>query len=409
MADDKKVFIYKARMPDGRFVEGEIRAETQEAVIEDFVRRRIALLEIQEQSALNKDIQIMPKRVKQKEVAQLMRQLATMTDAAIPLTRCLDVLKDQATNPTMKETLGKVRADIDVGTTLAGAFAKHPKVFKPITVAMIKAGEAGGFLTPDVMLAIAGNLESEIHLRNKIKSALTYPAIVVILILLIVTGLLIFVVPQFQKTFADAGAELPLPTQILVFVASFFQGFNILVPITLIGAGIFFFKKYQWNPEFRRRWEPIKYKMPVFGKLQQKIVIARFSRNFASLLDAGLPIMQILDVVGATSNSTLIEDALKDVKKYVSIGELISPQLRRHKIFPTLLIEMLAVGEEAGEMPAMLFKIAESYDYEVESMSDALSSLLEPLLVAFMGVVVGGILIALYLPMFTQYTLIGQM
>ena len=148
--------------------------------------------------------------------------------------------------------------------------------------------------------------------------------------------------------------------------------------------------------------------MPVFGKLQKKIIIARFSRNFASLLDAGLPIMQILDVVGATSASTLLEDALKDVKKYVSVGELISPQLRRHSVFPELLIEMLAVGEEAGEMPAMLFKIAESYDYEVEAMSDALSSLLEPLLIAFMGVVVGGILIAIYLPMFSQYDLISS-
>jgi type IV pilus assembly protein PilC len=404
---EKKNFNYKARMSDGRFVEGSIKADSEESVINDFIRRNIVLLEIKEESLLNKDIQLFKKGVSQKEIAQLMRQLATMTDAAIPLTRCLDVLKDQASNPTLKEVLGKVRADIEVGSTLANALAKHEKVFKPITVAMVKAGEAGGFLTPDVLLAIATNLEKEIHLRNKIKSALTYPGIVVILILLIVTALLIFVVPQFTANFANAGQALPLPTQILVAVSGILQGPSIVFPIALVVAGIYFFKKYQWKPEFRRVWEPIKFRIPVFGKLQKKTIIARFSRNFSSLLDAGLPIMQILEVVGATSASILIEDALKDVRKYVSVGELISPQLKKHTIFPQLLVEMLSVGEESGEMPAILLKIAESYDYEVEAMSDALSSLLEPLLVAFMGVVVGGILIALYLPMFEQYNFVG--
>jgi type IV pilus assembly protein PilC len=404
---EKRNFNYKARMPDGRFVEGSIKAESEESIVSDFMRRNIVLLEIQEESILTRDIQIFKKKVKQKEIAQLMRQLATMTDAAIPLTRCLDVLKDQSNNPTMREVLGKIRADIEVGSTFANALAKHPDVFRPITVAMVKAGEAGGFLTPDVMLSIANNLEKEIELRDKIKSALTYPGVVMALIALIVTGLLIFVVPQFESTFANAGVELPLPTQILIFFSGFFKGFNILIPIILIGGSVYLFRKYQWNPEFRRRWEPIKYKFPVFGKLQKKVVISRFARNFGSLLNAGLPIMQILDVVGATSASILIEDALKDIKKYVGVGELISPQLRKHAIFPQLLTEMLSVGEEAGEMPVMLTKIAESYDYEVASMSDALSSLLEPLLVAVMGVIVGGILVALYLPMFSQYSLVA--
>lgn len=403
----KRNFNYKARMPDGRFVEGSIKAETEEAVASDFIRRNIVLLEIQEQSLLTRDIQLFKKRVKQKEVAQLMRQLATMTDAAIPLTRSLDVLRDQATNPTMQSVLSKVRADVETGSTLANAIAKHPNVFKPISVAMVKAGEAGGFLTPDVMLGIADNLESEIKIRDKIKSALTYPIVVLIMISIIVTGLMIFIVPQFTTIFANQGTELPFITQVLVNISNGLQGFGILVPLALVAAAIYFINKYKDVPDFRRKWEPIKFKLPVFGKLAKKITITRFSRNFGSLLEAGLPIIQIMDVVGKTSGSIMVEDALQDVKRYVSVGETISPQLKKHSIFPSLLVEMLSVGEEAGEMPVMLSKISESYQYEVESMSDALTSLLEPILIVVMGVVVGTILIAIYLPMFSSYGSIG--
>lgn len=404
---DKRNFNYKARMPDGRFVEGSIKAESEESIVNDFLKRNIFLLEIQEESVLTRDIQLFKKKVKQKEIAQLMRQLATMTDAAIPLTRCLDVLRDQSNNPSLREVLAKIRGDIEVGSTLANALAKHPNVFKPITVAMVKAGEAGGFLTPDVMLGIAENLEREIKLKDKIKSALTYPAVVLTMIFLIVTLLMIFVVPQFITLFQNAGQALPLPTQILVSVSSTLRSWTIIFPLGIIAGLLYLIIKYRTYPEFRRRWEPIKYKLPVFGKLFKKIVISRFARNFASLLSAGLPIMQILEVVGTTSGSILIEEALKDAKRYVGVGELISPQLKKHSVFPELLVEMLAVGEESGEMPTMLSKISESYDYEVEAMSDALSSLLEPLLIAVMGVIVGGILISIYLPMFSSYGVIS--
>lgn len=404
---DKRVFNYKARMPDGRFVEGSIKAETEESVVNDFIRRNIVLLEIQEESLLTRDIQIFKKRVKQKEVAQLMRQLATMTDAAIPLTRCLDVLRDQATNPSMKEVLGKLRADIEVGSTLANAMAKHPEVFKPISIAMVRAGEAGGFLTPDVLLGIADNLESEIKIRDKIKSAMTYPLVVLTMISVIVTALLVFVVPQFVEIFKNQGVEVPAITQLLITASTILTGPGIVLPIaTLIGT-VLLIRRYSGEPAFRLRWEPIKFRLPVFGKLFKKITIARFARNFASLLEAGLPIMQVLDVVGKTSGSLLVENALQDVKRYVGVGEFISPQLRKHDIFPSLLVEMLAVGEESGEMPTMLAKISESYQYEVEAMSDALTSLLEPLLIVVMGLIVGGILIGIYLPMFSSYGVIS--
>ena len=405
---DKKVFVYKARMANGAFVEGTIKAENEQIVLDNFHKRNIAVLEIQEQSAINKDIQIFPKRVKQKEVAQFMRQLATLTDAAIPLTRSLDVLRDQATNPTFKDILGKIRNDIDVGLSLAAALSKHPKVFNPLTVSMVKAGEAGGFLTPDVMLSIANNLESDIKLKQGIKSALTYPVLVAGMVVLITIGLIVFIVPQFAKTFNDLGAPLPLPTKILIGISDILiKGPGLIIFALLIVAGIYLWKRYQWNPKFRRVFEPIKFKIPVFGALNRKVIMGRFAKNFASLIDAGLPIMQVMDVVGETSGSVMVEDAMKDARKYVSVGELISPQLKRHPIFPSLLVEMLSVGEEAGEMPTMLTKIAESYDYEVATTTEALTSLLEPLLIAFLGVMVGGILVSLYLPMFSIYDAIG--
>lgn len=405
---EKRNFQYKARMSNGTFVEGSIKAENEQIILDDFAKRNIVVLEIQEQSALSRDVQILPKRVKPKEVAQFMRQLATLTDAAIPLTRSLDVLRDQTTNSTFKSVLSKVREDIDTGLTLATALAKHPKVFTPLTVSMVRAGEAGGFLTPDVMLSIANNMEADIQLKQGIRSAMTYPVLVAAMVVLIVIGLIIFVVPQFAKTFNDLGTALPLPTQILVNISnSATQGPGLILLGIVVGTIIYLWKRYQWNPKFRRIYEPIKFKMPVFGKLSRKVIMGRFARNFGALIDAGLPIMQVMDVVGETSGSVMVEDAMKDARKYVSVGELISPQLQRHSIFPSLLVEMLAVGEEAGEMPLMLSKIADSYDYEVKTTTEALTSLLEPLLIAFLGVMVGGILVALYLPMFSVYSAIG--
>jgi type IV pilus assembly protein PilC len=400
-------FNYKASLPDGRYIEGVIKAVSKDAVFDDFNKRGVMILEISEQSFLTRDIDFQ-RRVKQLEVAQFMRQLATMTDAGIPITRSLDVLKDQAANPTMGAAIGKIRNDVDGGMTLGDALEGHPKIFKPVSIAMVKAGEVGGFLTPDVLISIADNLEGEIRLKTQIKSAMTYPTIVMGLILAIVLGLIIFVVPRFATTFEELGSELPAPTLALLSISDAVTGWGVIPIVGLIAGIIFTIKKYQWHPTYRKYYEPIKYKFPVFGKLSQKIIISRFARNFAALLEAGLPIMQILDVVGATSGAHQIENAMQEVKKKVVTGEYMSPQLRNHPIFPPLLVEMLAVGEESGEMPSMLKKIADSYDYEAEAMTKALSSLIEPLMIAAMGVIVGGILVALYLPMFSVYGVISE-
>lgn len=399
-------FHYEARTSNGQFVEGKVKAESNKAVAAYLVQRGYVPLEIREQSGLQKEISFGSKRVKPKLVAGFMRQFATLNGAGIPISRALDVLKEQTTHPTFKQTLTTVRKDIDSGSSLGNAMAKHPTVFTPLSTAMIRAGEAGGFLT-ETLVNVAENLEAEVKLRGKIKSAMTYPVAVLILAAVLVTAMLLFIVPIFAGLFNSLGGNLPLPTQILVGASNVIKIGGIPIAIA-IGVFIWWWNRNKHKEKIRRFVDPIKIKMPIFGKLVQRITIARFTRNFGSLLQAGLPVMQVLDIVGSTSGSTILEDALQDVKKGVSQGELIAPQLAKHPIFPKMLVEMLAIGEDAGEIPLMMERIATSYDEEVETMTDSLSSLMEPLMLMVLGGVIGSMVIAMYMPIFSIYDLIGK-
>lgn len=404
--DNLQVFKYEARNAAGAFVDGKIKAESNKAVAAFLVAKGYLPLDIREQSGLQKDLSFGPKRVKQGVVANFMRQFATLNGAGIPISRGIDVLKDQAINPTFKQTLIAVRKDIETGSTLGNAMSKHPIVFTPLSVSMIKAGEAGGFLT-ETLGQVADNLEADVKLKSRIKSAMTYPVAVLILAGILVTAMLLFIVPIFADMFATLGGDLPIATQILVKASAFvkFGGVPTAVAISIF---MVWWNKNKHREGIRRFIDPLKMKLPVFGKLNQKITIARFTRNFGSLLGAGLPVMQVLDIVGATSGSTVLEDALIDVKKGVSQGELIAPQLAKHSIFPRMLVEMLSVGEDAGEIPLMMEKIAVSYDDEVETITDSLAALMEPIMLMFLGGVVGAMVIAMYMPIFSIYDLIGK-
>jgi type IV pilus assembly protein PilC len=403
--DNLQLFRYEARTTNGQFIEGKVKADSQKSVAEFLVSKGYIPLDIKEQSALSKDISFGKGRVKPKVVAQFMRQFATLNGAGIPITKALDVLRDQAVNPLFKQTLAAVRKEIDTGSTLGNAMGKHPIVFSPLSVSMIKAGEAGGFLT-QTLSNVAINLEADVKLRGQIKSAMTYPVAVLILAALLVTAMLIFIVPIFSGMFESLGGDLPVATQILVTASDFIKVGG--VPLAIgIAAFIWWWNRNKHKENIRRFVDPIKIKVPIFGKLVQKITIARFTRNFGALLEAGLPVMQVLDIVGSTSGSTVLEDALIEVKKGVSQGELIAPQLGKHKIFPRMLVEMLSVGEDAGEIPLMMNKIAVSYDEEVHAMTESLSSLLEPLMLMVLGGVVGGMVIAMYMPIFSIYDLVG--
>lgn len=398
-------FFYEARDPQGRFVEGKTKAENAKVVSAYLVERGYIPLEVKPKSALQKDIKLGSGRVKPKQVAAFVRQFATLNEAGIPISRALDVLRDQQDHPTFKKTLAAVRKDIDTGLTLGAAVAKHPTVFTPLTAAMIKAGEAGGFLT-ETLKSIAETLEADVKLRGKIKSAMTYPVAVLGLAALLVTAMLLFIVPIFDDMFTSLGGDLPVATQILVNASEFIKVGGIPLVIVIV-IFIMWWNKNKHRESIRRTIDPIKMKAPIFGKLVQKITIARFSQNFGALLAAGLPLMQVLDIVGSTSGSTILEDALIEVKKGVSQGELIAPQLSKHPIFPKMLVEMLAIGEDAGEIPSMMERIAISYNEEVDTMTESLSALMEPLMLMVLGGVVGGMVIAMYMPIFSIYDLVG--
>lgn len=400
-------YTYKVRSNEGRIIEGTTKAPNRQMVSGTLMERGYAVLEVKEKSALQKDISIgRGGRVKPKMVALFVRQFATLNEAGIPISRSLDVLRDQQTHPTFKATLTTIRRDIDTGLTLGNAVAKHPEVFAPLVAAMIKAGEAGGFLT-ETLRSIADTLEADVRLRSKIKSAMTYPVAVLGLAAVLVTAMLLFIVPIFDNMFSSFGSELPVATQILVSASDFIKVGGIPMVI-VIAALVFWWNKNKHRDSIRRTVDPIKMKAPIFGKLVQKIAIARFSQNFGALLDAGLPIMQTLEIVGSTSGSTVLEDALAEVKKGVAQGELIAPQLEKHSIFPKMLVEMLAIGEDAGEIPKMMERISATYNEEVDTMTESLSSLMEPLMLIVLGAVVGGMVIAMYMPIFSIYDLIGK-
>lgn len=402
-----KNFHYEARnSSNSQFVEGKIKAESNKAVAAFLVQKGYIPLAIREQSGLQRDISFGSKRVKVKVVASFMRQFSTLNGAGIPISRAIEVLKDQQVNLTFKQTLTTIRKEIEAGATLATAMSKHPMIFTPLSVAMIRAGEAGGFLT-ETLGNVANNLEADVKLRGQVKSAMTYPVAVLILAGILVTAMLLFIVPIFGKMFSSLGGHLPVATQILVGASQVVKIGGIPIAIAII-AFIFWWNRNKHKENIRRFVDPIKLKLPIFGKLTQKIVISRFTRNFGSLLGAGLPVMQVLDIVGSTSGSTVLEDALLDVKKGVSQGELIAPQLGKHAIFPRTLVEMLAIGEDAGEIPMMMEKIATSYDEEVQATTESLSSLMEPLMLMVLGGVIGSMVIAMYMPIFSIYSLIGK-
>ncbi|WP_262347468.1 type II secretion system F family protein [Nocardioides dongxiaopingii] len=399
-------YDYKVRDADGRFREGRVKAETQSAVAEKLMAMGYIPLEVKEAgTGLQKELSLGRKRVKMKDLAVFARQLATMIDAGLTLLRALSILAEQVENPSLREVLSKVKTDVEGGHSLSSAFANDEHhTFPPFMISMTKAGEAGGFL--DVaMRELADSFEAEVKLRSKIKAAMTYPVVVFVMAILMCLGMLLFIVPIFEGMFEDLGGTLPLPTRFLVFLSGL-MGY--IVP-ALVVSGVGFtlwWRKHGTSPKVRNVVDPLKLKLPVFGSLFRKIALTRFARNLSTLLAAGVPILSALDIVGETTGSVVITRALEDVRVSVSSGDSISGPLAKHDVFPPMVVQMIASGEETGAVDSMLRKIAQFYDEEVESTTEALTSLIEPLMIAFLGVIVGGMIIALYMPIFTIFDLI---
>jgi type IV pilus assembly protein PilC len=347
----------------------------------------------------------LPKRVKLKDLAVFSRQFATMVNAGLTMLRSLSILSEQSDNPELRRVLRQVKQDVEAGSSLSASFAKLPEVFPALMVNMVRAGETGGFLDT-AMLQIADNFEAEVRLRGKVKSAMTYPVVVFILAIVMCIGMLVFIVPVFESMFADLGGQLPLPTKILVVLSNGMRvGLPVLVALTVIG--LLGWRKVGKTDRVRAVVDPLKLKLPVFGKLFAKIALARFARNLSTLLSSGVPILLALDVVSETTGSVVISRALKDVQESVRRGDTVAGPLSQHAVFPPMVVQMISSGEETGAVDEMLKKIAEFYDQEVEATTESLTALIEPLMIAFLGAVVGSMIIALYMPIFKVFDLIG--
>ncbi|MDJ0337786.1 type II secretion system F family protein [Cryobacterium sp. PH31-O1] len=399
-------WAYRGRDSTDKIVKGRLTAKTEGAAI---VRLRslglspISIVEVAAKTGLNRDINIpgVSRGVGLKDLAVMSRQMATMTSAGLTLLRTLNILAEQTTHKQLAAVLTTIRNDVETGLSLSDAMVRHDTIFPPIMINLVKAGEAGGFLE-DSLNSIAENFEAEVKLRDTIKSALAYPVIVLILAVVAVIGMLIFIVPVFQGMFADLGGKLPLPTQILVVLSGIMVW---LAPVLLVLGVVFFFwwRKNKHTERVRRVVDPVKLKLPVFGELLTKLAVARFSRNFATMIGAGVPILQSLAIVGETSGNWVVENALRKVQSSVSLGRSIAGPMSLEPVFPAMVTQMVAVGEDAGALEQMLSKIADFYDQEVQSTTEQLTALIEPLMIAVIGVVIGGMVVALYLPMFTIF------
>ena len=397
-------YSYRVRDKSGKIVSGEIEGASPSVVAKALRDRGLTPLQVEEKktSLLQSEIKIpgFGNKVKGKEIVIFSRQFATMVNSGLSLIRALTVLEEQTESAALKEVLGKVRTDVERGTSLSAAMDRHPKVFSDLYVSMIRAGEIGGVLD-ETLLRLADILESQLNLRSKIRSAMAYPAVIGVLIVAVTTAMIVFVVPVFTNLYAELGngAALPLPTQVLVGISKLITGFWWLL-IVVLGLSIWGFRRWIASDSGRLIWDTWKLKAPVFGKLAHKTALSRFSRTLAVLSRTGVPILQAIDIVADTAGNRLIAKALDEVKESVRSGEALAAPLSRHAVFPPMVVQMMTVGEETGEIDGMLAKVADFYEGEVEDTVNALTSLIEPILIVVMGITVGGILIALYLPIF---------
>jgi type IV pilus assembly protein PilC len=402
MAD---TYTYKVRDRAGKMLQGSIEADSTTLVANKLRQMGYVPLAIDKKGgAASKELHLFQPKAKLKDIAVFSRQFATMINSGLSLLRALSILEEQTESKALAAILKEVRIDVEKGSSLSQALARHPRAFNRLYIAMVRAGETGGVLD-SVLLQLSDTIEKQVELKRKIKAAMTYPVAVLSLVLLIVTVMLLFVVPTFKDIYSDLGGTLPLPTRILLGVSNVLKKWFLLVLAGEV-AFVFAFKRWIQTDTGRGAWDSFKLRMPIFGGLVHKTSLTRFSRTLASLLRAGVPILEALEITSETVGNTVVSKAVKDVQEGVKQGEPIARRLEHHKTFPPMVTQMLAVGEETGAVDTMLDKVGEFYEQEVEATVDALTSLLEPLLIVVLGGAVGGMVVALYMPMFNVIKLI---
>lgn len=404
-------FSYIAKPPAGTAVTGTIKATELRSAIEKIKALHLIPIEVREvkTSAISdiiKKISPFKPSVKSKDIVLFSRQLSTMVSAGVPIVQGLSILAEQIENPAFRDVVVGVKDEIEAGVSLPEAMKKYPQVFSNLYVSMIKAGDEGGILDT-ILQRLSQYLEAVEELKGKIKSAMVYPLVIGFIAVAVVIFLMIFVIPTFKNIFESFGAELPLPTKVLL-AASANTPIVLAILIPLVITGFIVFKKMYKTPKFRYKLDSIMLKLPAVGMLLRKVAIAKFSRTLGTLIKSGVPIIQSLETVAQTSGNAVIEKAILDAKNEVKKGENMTGPLKKSQQFPPMVIQMISVGEQTGNLDTMLVKIAEFYDTEVDAAVKGLTSMIEPLVMVFMGLVIGGIVIAMFLPMFEMGQLVSR-
>jgi type IV pilus assembly protein PilC len=395
-------FAYAGRTRGGETVAGERVADTMEAAVAALRREQILVTRINpakaKEEAAKKKLKKGGKKVSAKSLAVFTRQFSVMIDAGLPLVQCLDILGSQEEDKNFASVILQTRSDVESGASLADAMRKHPKTFDPLFTNMIAAGEAGGILDT-ILKRLASYIEKAVKLSSQVKSAMVYPVAVVVIAGVVVGVILWKVIPTFASLFAGLGAELPLPTRVVIALSDNLVRFFPFV-LVIAGAAAYAFRQYYSTEKGRRVVDATMLKLPVLGSILRKIAVARFCRTMATLISSGVPILDGLEITAKTAGNAIIEDAVMLTRKSIERGETVSAPLKDTKVFPSMVVQMIGVGEATGALDTMLAKIADFYEDEVDAAVAGLLTLLEPIMIAFLGTIVGGIVIAMYMPIF---------
>lgn len=398
------VYQWSGKTPKGLIESGEITASTKEDVIAILGKRRIVPTLITEKAKKGRIFSLGGK-IKDKDIVVFTRQFSTMINAGLPLVQALEILSTQVENRNFGKTIAQIKTDVESGLTYADALKKHPKVFSELYVNMVAAGEAGGVLDT-ILNRLAAYIEKAMKLKKKVKGAMVYPAVVTAVAILVIVIIMVFVVPTFSKMFVQLGGTLPLPTRMVIGLSNFIAGIGGLITLIAIIAAIVFIIQFRKAEKGKRISDAILLKIPIFGTLLRKVAVAKFTRTLGTLVSSGVPILDCLEITAKTSGNKVVEYSILDVRKEVVGGKTLADPIKKAKVFPPMVTHMVAVGESTGALDAMLSKIADFYDDEVDAAVSNLTAMMEPVLMIFLGTTVGFIVIAMYLPIFKLITLI---
>ena len=394
-------FSWEGKTRTGKTQKGVMEAQDETAVMNHLRSQGIMPSKVKKAGGgldMELNISFLQPKITTKDIVVFTRQFSTMIDAGLPLVQCLDILSRQQENKTFRKVLLEVKESVESGSTFADALKKHPKVFDELFVNLVAAGEVGGILDT-ILNRLAAYIEKSMKLKKQVKSAMTYPSTIVAIAFLVITVILVFVIPQFQSMFEDFGGTLPLPTQIVINISDFIQAYvvHIIVGMIIFVIG---YKRFYATKRGREILDNLYLKLPVFGELIRKVSVAKFTRTLGTMISSGVPILDGLEIVAKTAGNKTVEKAIYKVRQSISEGKTIAEPLEKSGVFPAMVCQMIAVGEQSGAIDTMLNKIADFYDDEVDDAVGNLTAMMEPLLMLFLGVTVGGLVVAMYLPIF---------